>query len=163
MEVSSQQNNYQMMNTYQTQNSNKPENSIQPIPNPSEPKVSNKDVYEASNGNLVKGKDGGVELTPEGQNSVSNAQEANTVEQDAAAQAQKDAQRGTATDYLSNQSKKSQVEIYLAVASDNKVEFGDNDTASIIESLRDVQKQNNAVEAYATYAENQKGGESVLY
>ena len=163
MEVSSQQNSYQMMNTYQMQNSNKPENSIQPVPNPGEQKVSNEDLYEASNGNLVKGKEGGVELTPQGQNNVSNAQEANTAEQEAAAQAEKDAMRGNATDYLAHQSKKSQVEIYLAVATDNKVEFGDNDTASIIESLRDVQKQNNAVEAYATYSENQKGGTAVLY
>ncbi len=163
MEVSSQQNNYQMMNMYQMQNSNKPENSIQPVPNPNELKVSNEDIYEASNGNLVKGKEGGVELTPQGQNNVSNAQEANTAEQEAAAQAEKDAMRGTATDYLAHQSKKSQVEIYLAVATDNKVEFGNDDTASIIESLRDVQKQNNAVEAYATYAQNQKGGESAFY
>ena len=39
--------------------------------------------------------------------------------------------------------------------SDGKVEVGGNDTADVIESLRDVQKQNNAVAAYATYEENQ--------
>ena len=57
----------------------------------------------------------------------------------------------------------SQVEIYLAVATDGKVDIGDDQTPSIIESLRDVQKQNNAVEAYATYEENQKNTNSSIY
>ncbi len=162
MQVSGQENNYQMMNMYQMQNAQKPENSIQPVPNPSASKVSNEDIYEASNGNAIR-QDGEITLTSQGELNVSNAQEANTAEMELAAQDEKDAMRSNATDYLAHQSKKSQVEIYLSVAADSKVEVGTaGDTASILESLRDVQKQNNAVAAYATYAENQKGGQAAL-
>jgi len=72
------------------------------------------------------------------------------------AQAQKDDVRGTVVDYAAYQSKKSQVEIYLSVATDSNVEIG-NDTATILESLRETQKQNNTVQAYAQYQENQQG------
>ena len=75
---------------------------------------------------------------------------------------QKDELRQTAVNYLGNQSKKSQVEIYLSVAtgedSSNK-----NSTAQAVSSLRDVQKQNDAVEAYATYKEEQKNSEPALF
>ena len=154
MQVSSQTNNYQMMNMYQMQNAHKPENSIQPVPSPSEPKVSNSDLYEASNENLIKSDDT-VALTPQGESNVSNAKETNAAEEAAETQEKQDAQRSYAADSLARQSKKSQVEIYLSVATDNKVELGNDSTASIIESLRDVQKQNNEVAAYATYQENQ--------
>ncbi|MEA1956408.1 MAG: hypothetical protein U9N02_07950 [Campylobacterota bacterium] len=72
-------------------------------------------------------------------------------------QAKKDAQRGHATDYMAHKSKQSQVEIYLSIALNKDVDLG-NGTPAILESLRDVQQQNNRVEAYATYAENQKMG-----
>ncbi len=153
MEVSAQSNNYQMMNAQQ-------QHVIQPVPQ--EPASSNKDIYEASQGNVIR-KDGEVGLTPQGQNNVSNKQDANVAADEAAAQAEKDAQRENATNFLGAKSKQSQVEIYLAVATDSKVELGNDDTASIIESLRDVQKQNNVVEAYATYQENQNGGKAVLF
>ena len=155
MEISSNTNNYQALSTQQ-----KP---ITTPVEPQEPKYTNGEIYEASQGNAIRNDEGKVTLTPQGQNNVDNKQAAATAEEEAAAAAQKDEQRATATGYLAHQSKKSQVEIYLAVASDNKVELGNDSTASIIESLRDVQKQNNAVEAYATYSENQKGGTAVLY
>jgi len=146
MEVSTT-NNYQMLSTQQRP-------GIQPVPQ--EPTYSNKEVYEASQGNAIRNDEGEITLTPQGQTNLQSAKAENTAEAEAASQAQKDAQRATATDYLAHQSKKSQVEIYLSVATDSKVDLGsDGDTASIIESLRDVQKQNNAVEAYATYKENQ--------
>ncbi len=154
MEVSSQANSYQMMNMYQ-----KPDNSIQPVPAPTQkPTTSagNEDVYSASNGNAIKAEDGTLTLTPEGELNVANAQDEKSSEVQAQEQAQQDQQRENGADYIAHKSMQSQVEIYLSVATDNKVEFGDNDTASIIESLRDVQKQNNQVEAYATYSENQK-------
>ncbi len=156
MEVSSQTNNYQMMNQYQ--------NKVEPTPLPVvTPPNNNEDIYEASNGNLIQNKENEVVLTPQGQLNVSNSQSAKAEEADAAAQAEKDAKREMGADYIAHQSKKSQVEIYLSVATDDKVSLGDNDTASIIETLRDVQKQNNAVEAYATYQENQKGGHPALF
>ncbi|MEA3370364.1 MAG: hypothetical protein U9Q40_03420 [Campylobacterota bacterium] len=145
MEISSQTNNFQAMNSHQ-----------KPITTPVEPKeptYGNKEIYEASQGNLIRN-EGEVVLTPQGQNNLSNSQDAKAAQQQAQAQEQKDAQRGVAVDYLGAKSKQSQVEIYLAVATDGEYSSG-NSTASVIESLRDVQKQNNAVEAYATYKEQQ--------
>lgn len=160
MEVSNQANQFQMMNQYQMQTTQKTENSIQPVPNPNDPKISNEDLYAASNGNAIKTEEG-VSLTPQGELNVSNNQDANVAQSETDLQATRDDQRATATDYLGMQSKKSQVEIYLAVANEGEAQVDDS-TPSIIESLRDVQKQNNAVNAYATYQENQQGG-SVLY
>ncbi len=149
MEVSGQINSYQMMNTHQ-----------KPITTPVEPKeptYGNAEIYEASQGNLIRN-EGEIVLTPQGQNNISNAQEDKAAEAESQSEAKRDEQRGLAVDYLGAQSKQSQVEIYLAVATDGEYS-SDNSTASVIESLRDVQKQNQAVEAYATYKENQTGSE----
>ncbi len=154
MEVSNNTNNYQMLSAQQR-------HVIQPVPQ-EDPKYTNGEVYEASQGNAIRNNDGELTLTPQGQNNVDNKKAENTAEAQAASEAQKDAQRSTATDYLAHKSKQSQVEIYLAVATDNKVELGNDSTASVIESLRDVQKQNNAVEAYATYKENQNPANMAL-
>jgi len=146
MEISNTINNYQMLSTQQRP-------TIQPVPQ--DPTYSNKEIYEASQGNLIRGNDGEIGLTPQGENSIENAKIQNEEETAAADRATKDDQRANATDYLAHKSMQSQVEIYLAVATDSKVELGSDSTPSIIESLRDVQKQNNAVQAYATYQENQ--------
>ena len=111
----------------------------------------NENIYEASNGNLINTKDGDLALTPQGETNLASKKDEKTAETEAQSQAQKDAQRENGADYIAHKSMQSQIEIYLAVASDS-----DDKTPSIIESLRDVQKQNNAVEAYATYEENQK-------
>lgn len=155
MEVSNNINNYQMLSTQQ-----KPVTT--PV-EPQDPKYTNGEIYEASDGNVIR-EDGELTLTPQGENNLNSVNVENEAEEDAAAVAQADAQRETATNYLAHQSKKSQVEIYLAVATDGNVEVGsNNDTVSIIESLRDVQKQNNAVAAYATYQENQNSAKPELY
>ncbi|MCD6173369.1 MAG: hypothetical protein J7J96_06215 [Sulfurimonas sp.] len=156
MQISSNTNNYQELNARQQFVTN----PVMPEP---EPKYGNKEVYEASQGNLIRNNDDEIVLTPQGQNNIDNKKADNTAEQTAAEQAQKDAQRENATDYLAHKSMQSQVEIYLAVVTDGKVDIGNDKTPSIIESLRDVQKQNNAVEAYATYQENQKNTDSLNY
>ena len=158
MNVSSSTNSYQNMNVYQ-----QPKNHIQPI-TPEQPIVPEKptteyspeDVYKASNGNAIADKEGNLSLTPQGELNVANAQQASADKDAAASQAKKDGTRETAVDYVAYQSKKSQVEIYLSVATDSNVEIG-NDTKTIIESLRETQKQNNNVQAYAQYQENQQG------
>ncbi len=147
MEVSSQTNSFQTMNMQQ-----------KPITTPVEPKeptYNNKEIYEASQGNAIR-KDDEVVLTPQGQNNIANAQEDKATEAEAQTQAKQDQMRETGVDYIAHQSKQSQIEIYLSVATDSDVSVG-NDTPSVIESLRDVQKQNQAVEAYAAYQENQNG------
>jgi hypothetical protein len=163
MQVSNQTDSYQMINMYQMANTQKSGAVILPIVPEPKVEMGAKDVYEASHGNLISSKDGTLSLTPEGELNVSNAKEANLAEEAATAQAKKDEQRDNVVDYIGYQSKKSQVEIYLSVASDSEDSLGNNDTISIIESLRDVQKQNNIVEAYATYAQNQKGGDVTFY
>jgi len=138
---------------------------LQPMPiviSPREEKF-NGDIYEASNGNLINSKDSDLGLTPQGQNNLDNKKEENAAETEAQSQAEKDAQRANTTDYLAHKSMQSQVEIYLAVATDGKVDIGNDKTPSIIESLRDVQKQNSAVEAYSTYEENQNDTKPSYY
>jgi len=83
-------------------------------------------------------------------------------EQKSIKEEQKDELRKTAVNYLDNQSKKSQVEIYLSVAT-GEDSSNQNSTAQAISSLRDAQKQNSAVEAYATYKEEQKNSEPALF
>ena len=150
MQISSNTNNYQELNARQQFVTN----PVMPEPTP---KNGNKEIYEASQGNLIRNDDE-VVLTPQGQNNVNDKKANNTAEQTATEQAKKDQQRENSADYLAHKSMQSQVEIYLAVASDS-----DDKTPSIIDSLRDVQKQNNAVEAYATYEENQKNTNSSNY
>jgi hypothetical protein len=154
MQVST--NNYQMLNTYQQPVIQPivPEGpSIQPVPQ--EPKYSSKDIYEASHGNLIIGEDGNLALTPQGETNLNNAISDKKDITEAQDQAQKDATRSFVTDYLDASSKKSQVEIYLSTATDGKYD-GSDDTIEVISNLRDIQKQNNAVEAYATYKEFQQ-------
>ena len=153
MQVSSNTNNYQTLNAHQ---------QAVTLPVPQEPKYSDKEIYEASQGNISRGKDGSLGLTPQGETNVTNAKDEASAAVSKEAQATKDSQRESATNYLAASSKKSQVEIYLAVASEGKID-SNNETADVISSLRDVQKQNNAVQAYATYQEAQKNGNPALY
>ena len=152
MQVSSNTNNLQSLNQHQIQNKSNTPPSIQPVPN--DPKYTNGEVYEASQGNAIR-QDGELALTPQGETKVNNAQEDQAAQSAAEVQANKDSQRENATNVLAHQSKKSQVEIYLAVATEGNDSPVEQNTAQILESLRDVQKQNNAVEAYATYQTNQ--------
>lgn len=144
MEISSNSNNYQSRSGTST---------IQPIPQ--EQKYTNEEVYKASQGNVSRNSESELAATPQGQLNVNNAQEQKATEDATATQANRDSQRESATNTLAQQSKKSQVEIYLAVATEGNNNPIENNTVDIIESLRDVQKQNNAVEAFATYKENQ--------
>jgi len=134
MQVSSSSNNFQALNAYQKpENSTLPvkaeaENSIQPI-SPEEPTE------------IIK-------LTSQQQLEQDNEAQA------AETQATNDARREAGAQQINKQSTQAQVEIYLAVgANDDSSEF--SATASRLETLRDVQQQNDNVEAYATYRENQ--------
>lgn len=120
-------------------------------------KYTNEEVYKASNGNVARDKDDKLILTPQGQTNLNNAKNDATTQAQAETQANRDSARESATNFLAASSKKSQVEIYLAVATDG-TSSSNNKTADVISELRDVQKQNNAVQAYATYLEAQKAG-----
>jgi len=161
MQVSSTTNQYQTLQTQQQPVTLPVENPITLPGKPSEPQYSNKEIYEASDGNLIRGDDGELTLTPQGETNINNAKEDQAAQAAAESQAEKDAARATATDFLAASSKKSQVEIYLAVATEGKAD-SDNATLDVISNLRDVQKQNNAVQAYATYQEAQKNGTATL-
>jgi hypothetical protein len=146
MQVSSYTNQYQMLQTKQ--------NPVTIPVEPKDPQYSKEDIYKASKGNLTIGDEGSLELTPQCEINVENAKNAKADEISAKAQEEKDATRTTFTNLLETSSKKSQVEIYLAVATDGKID-DDNQMVNILSSLRDVQKQNNIVQAYATYQELQ--------
>ncbi|SFV55307.1 hypothetical protein MNB_SM-4-1497 [hydrothermal vent metagenome] len=128
---------------------------------PQDPTYSNKEVYEASQGNITRSQNGQLELTPQGESNVNNTKNNAADVVAAEVKADDDATRGVAVDYLAASSQKSQVEIYLAVATDGKSSANDQ-TADVISELREVQKQNNAVEAYATYKEAQQSGNPVF-
>ena len=130
MQVTSQINSYQDLSVKPTPV------TIQPVPQ-EEKKLSNLEVSP--------------EKRLEVENSVDDKQTANAEK----SQEQRDQQRGLLVDQLERQSRKTQVEIYLSVATDSKVEIGGNNTIDSINILKDVQKQNNSVAAYATYQENQ--------
>ncbi|WP_300364585.1 hypothetical protein [Hydrogenimonas sp.] len=69
-------------------------------------------------------------------------------------QEQRDALRELTVGYIGTQSKKTQWEIYMSVTTEADM---DSDAPSGIEfyqTLRDIQKQNNVVKAYAAYQEN---------
>jgi hypothetical protein len=154
MQVSSNTNQYQSLQAQQ-----------QPITipvEPNDPKYSNKEVYDASQGNVIRGEQGNLVLTPQGDTNLNSAKDEKAAEVAAETQAQKDSARESATGFLEASSKKSQVEIYLAVATDGKASQ-DNATADVISELRDVQKQNNTVQAYATYQEAQNNGTLALF
>ena len=145
-------NTFQNLNTYQ-----------QPVIQPIElPDYTNKEIYDASQENIIRGDDGKLTLTPQGELNLANKEQEKIDEAATKTQEQKDELRGLAVDYLEVNSKKSQVEIYLAVATDGAYSSNDQ-TATIISELRDVQKQNNAVQAYATYKEAQDGVAPKLY
>jgi hypothetical protein len=147
MQISSSTNNYQSLQTQQ-----QPVRTL-PVQEP-EPKYSDKEIYDASQGNLIRNQDEKVILTPQGKTNLNNSQDAKAAESAQAQQAQRDDKRGTATDYLAINSKKSQAEIYISVATDSEGSSS-NETVNVINELRDIQKQNNTVQAYATYKENQ--------
>ncbi len=155
MQISSTTNSYQALQVQQ-----QPVTTL-PIKEP-EPTYSDKELYDASQGNIIRNNDGEIGLTPQGETNLNNSQETKANEEAQAQQAQRDDRRGTATDYVAINSKKSQVEIYLAVATDGEVS-SNNETVNVINELRDVQKQNNTVQAYATYQENQAVGINPLY
>ena len=153
MQVSSHTNAQQALNSYQ-----QPKQNLVTLPvEPKDPTYSPSEIYEASNGNVISDRSGDVSLTPQGEVNVTNAlNDAKTVAEEEQ-QAKDDALRGVAVDYVGAQSKQAQAEIYLSVATDGDVDL-ESSTPSVIETLRDVQKQNDSVEAYAKYQENQEGG-----
>jgi len=68
-------------------------------------------------------------------------------------QAKKDDARAFLADYAGVQSKKNQWDIYMSVMTDSDVDTSNDNTIDFLKELRDVQQQNNRVEAYALYQE----------
>ena len=66
MEISSQSNNYQMLNTQQQVKQNPVTLPVEP----QDPKYSSSEIYEASNGNAVSDRQGNVSITPQGAESM---------------------------------------------------------------------------------------------
>jgi len=94
------------------------------------------------------------ELSPENRLKLQDRIEEIVDEKEAAEQAEKDALRELTAQYVGTQSKKTQWEIYMSVATDSAVDLDDGDGIEFIRTLRDIQTQNNLVKAYAAYQEN---------
>lgn len=157
MNVSNVQNNYQTLNSYQ-----RPVVPEQPVEKPPIEKPTTEyspgEVYKASKGNIIADREGNLSLTPQGELNVANAKQARADAATAELQEKKDNLRGFVVDYAAYQSKKTQVEIYLAVATQNSdIDININHKSiNVVESLRETQKQNNIVQAYTQYQENQE-------
>ena len=68
-------------------------------------------------------------------------------------QEQKDNTREFLADYAGVQSKKNQWDIYMSVMTESDVDTSNDGSIEFLQNLRDVQEQNNRVEAYALYQE----------
>ena len=68
-------------------------------------------------------------------------------------QEKKDNTREFLADYAGVQSKKNQWDIYMSVMTESEVDTSNDDTINFLNNLRDIQEQNNRVEAYAHYQE----------
>jgi len=68
-------------------------------------------------------------------------------------QAKKDDTRAFLADYAGVQSKKNQWDIYMSVMTESDVDTSNDNSINFLKNLRDVQEQNNRVQAYATYQE----------
>ena len=141
-------------NDYAALSTNYQKPSILPI---ALPDYTDKEIYEGSGGNIVRGDDGKLHFTPQAETNYNNAKEDAAKEAQAKKEQEQAATRDFVTDYMGAKSKKTQAEIYLAVATDGKYDPDSGfSTGDLIKTLRDVQKQNNLVQAYAEYAQNQK-------
>jgi hypothetical protein len=132
MQVSSQMNSYQDLSIQQ-----KPV-TIQPVPEEGK-------------------KNPDIEISPEKRLDVENTIDDKQTQEALESQEKRDQQRGLLVDSIERQSKKTQVEIYLSVATDSKVEIGGNNTIDSINTLRDIQKQNSMVSGHEIYQANQNG------
>ena len=68
-------------------------------------------------------------------------------------QAQKDQARAFLAGYAGVQSKKDQWDIYMSVMTDSEVDTSNEGTVTLLKELRDIQEQNNRVQAYSLYQE----------
>lgn len=153
MALDIQTNNYQAPSTLQRRQE-PPVTAPVESQEPQESQDSSNEASEASSSNTVSSGNAGMSSSQQDQGNVNNVVNSLTTQQ---TQEQTDAPKSVAVDYVGSQSKQSQVEINLSAATDSQ-----NSTASTLESLRNVQKQNNAVDAYATYRENQQGGQALF-
>ena len=67
---------------------------------------------------------------------------------------QRDALREMTVGYIGVQSKKAQWEIYMSVATESDIDSEAPSGVEFYQTLREIQKQNNMVKAYAAYQEN---------
>ena len=92
-------------------------------------------------------------LSPEKQLDIKNNIDEKVNDYKETQQAQKDNTREFLAGYTGYQSKKNQVEIYLSVATNSDQTSSDDSAVAVLKNLRETQKQNDAVQGYATYKE----------
>lgn len=92
-----------------------------------------------------------INLTPEEKLDIQQTIEDAIAKREAEKEQKAQRTRSLLAQYTKTQSVKTQVEIYLSVATDSDVDF--NSDSNLIEILSDIKKQNDMMAGYATYKE----------
>ena len=114
------------------------------------------EISKASNGNATVGKDGEITLTPQGMVNLEHTFEKDVKAIEKEVRKEEQAFLHFAADVIKEQSQKMQVEMFLAVANEGMHNGISNNTINLIELLREVQLENNIVQAYSIYEEELK-------
>lgn len=97
-------------------------------------------------------------LSPQEEAQVREEKLDNAIGLQAEVEAQADEQRQLLVASVAQESRQTQAEIYLAVALEKDINL-QRDNQYLLESLQRTQEQNNAVKAYAAYAEKNEVGQ----
>jgi hypothetical protein len=136
MQVDSSMNNYATLMQYQ-----RPSIPEQPEESPiTIPEFDDQEIIET-----IK------DVTQEIKNNLQDNLEEKVIDYEDENQAKKDNTRAFLADYAGVQSKKNQWDIYMSVMTDSEVDTSNDNSINFLKNLRDVQEQNNRVEAYALY------------
>ena len=136
MQVDSSMNNYATLMQYQ-----RPSIPEQPQESPiTIPEFDDQEIIET-----IK------DVTQEIKNNLQDNLEEKVTDYEDENQAKKDNTRAFLADYAGVQSKKNQWDIYMSVMTDSEVDTSNDNSINFLKNLRDVQEQNNRVEAYALY------------
>jgi hypothetical protein len=136
MQVDSSMNNYATLMQYQ-----RPSIPEQPEESPiTIPEFDDQEIIET-----IK------DVTQEIKNNLQDNLEEKVTDYEDENQAKKDNTRAFLADYAGVQSKKNQWDIYMSVMTDSEVDTSNDNSINFLKNLRDVQEQNNRVEAYALY------------
>jgi len=98
-----------------------------------------------------------IELSPEAEMNIQRAKEEAKAEEEAQKQAKEEELRALMAQYTKERSIQTQIEIYLSVSTDTDVSLGND--LDLLNTLRDLQSQNDSMHGYETYKSLQENKE----